>query len=136
MLDAGIIEPVKESKWISPVVVQDKKTSGEVRICINLRKLNDACLNDLFLTPFTDEVLENFERKEMYTFSDVFFGYHKISIAKEDRERIPLQWGGDVSNLQQFPSDIRMHLCFFLESQLLLLKILYTNFLKSILMIR
>jgi hypothetical protein len=26
MFDAGIIEPVEESEWISPMVVQDKKT--------------------------------------------------------------------------------------------------------------
>ena len=26
MLDAGIIKPVEESDWISPMVVQDKKT--------------------------------------------------------------------------------------------------------------
>ena len=29
VLDVGIIEPVEESEWISPMVVQDKKT-GEV----------------------------------------------------------------------------------------------------------
>ena len=39
------------------MVMQDKKT-GEVQICVNLRKLNDACLHDPFLTPFIDEVLE------------------------------------------------------------------------------
>ena len=57
MLDAGIIEPVEESEWISPMVIQHKKTS-EIRIFINLRKLNDACVHDPFSTPFTDEVLE------------------------------------------------------------------------------
>ena len=57
MLDAGIIELVEESEWISPMVVQDKKT-GEVQICVDLRKLNDVCMHDPFLTPFTDEVLE------------------------------------------------------------------------------
>ena len=57
MLDARIIEPVEESEWISPMVVQDKKTC-EVRICVDLRKLNDACMHDPFPTPFTDEVLE------------------------------------------------------------------------------
>ena len=41
MLDVGIIEPVEESEWISPMVVQDKKI-GEVWICVDLRKLNDA----------------------------------------------------------------------------------------------
>ena len=30
MLDTGIIEPVEESEWISPIVIQDKKTKGEV----------------------------------------------------------------------------------------------------------
>ena len=41
MLAVGIIEPVEESEWVSPMVVQDKKTKGEIRICIDLRKLND-----------------------------------------------------------------------------------------------
>jgi len=40
------------------MVVQDKKTGG-IKICVVLRKLNDAYLHDLFPTPFTDEVLEN-----------------------------------------------------------------------------
>ena len=57
MLDARIIEPVEESKWISPMVVQDKKNVN-VQICVNLRKLNDACMHDPFPTPFMDEVLE------------------------------------------------------------------------------
>ena len=57
MLDAGIIKPVEESKWISSMVVQDKKM-GEIHICVDLRKLNDACVHDLFLAPLTDEVPE------------------------------------------------------------------------------
>ena len=39
MLAAGIIEPVEESEWVSPMVVQEKKTKGEIRICVDLRKL-------------------------------------------------------------------------------------------------
>ena len=35
MLDVGIIEPVEESEWISPMVVQDKKTR-EIKICVDL----------------------------------------------------------------------------------------------------
>ena len=59
MLEAGIIEPGEESEWIISMVIQKKKTAGEIRICVDLRKLNDACLDDHFPTPFTDEVLEN-----------------------------------------------------------------------------
>ena len=57
MLEARIIEKVEESKWISPTMVQDKK-NGEVRICVDLRKLNDSYMHDPFPTPFTHEVQE------------------------------------------------------------------------------
>ena len=63
MLEAGIIEPIQESKWIIPIVIQDKKVTGEVKICVYLRKLNDSCLHDPFPTPFTDEVLESVSGK-------------------------------------------------------------------------
>lgn len=43
---------------------------------MDLRKLNDACVNDPFLTPFTDEVLENVGGQEAYSFMDGFLGYH------------------------------------------------------------
>jgi hypothetical protein len=36
MMEAWIIEPVEESEWISPMVVQDRKT-GEINICVDLR---------------------------------------------------------------------------------------------------
>ena len=63
---------------------RQKKASWEVRICVDLRKLNDACLHDPFPAPFIDEVLENVGGQEMYSFTDGFSGYHQIRIAKED----------------------------------------------------
>jgi len=83
MLEAGIIEPVEESEWISHIVVQNKKL-GEIRIYVDLRKLNDACLHDPFPTPFTNEVLDNVGRHEFYSFTYGFSGYHQIKITKED----------------------------------------------------
>lgn len=50
MLATGIIEPVKESDLVSPILVQEKKTKGEIRICIELKKLNDARVHDPFPT--------------------------------------------------------------------------------------
>jgi hypothetical protein len=86
MLEAGIIEPVEESEWIIPMVVQDKK-SGEIRICVDLRKMNDACLHDPFPTPFTDEFLDNVGGQEVYSFTYGFSCYHQIKIAKEDMHK-------------------------------------------------
>jgi hypothetical protein len=81
MLEAGIIEPVEESEWISSMVVQDKKHRRGIRICVDLRKLNDAYLHDPFPTPFTDEVLKNVGGQEAYSFIDGFSRYHQIKIA-------------------------------------------------------
>ena len=39
MITTGIIEVIEESEWVSPMVVQDKKAKGEIRIYVNLRKL-------------------------------------------------------------------------------------------------
>lgn len=83
MFQARIIEAVEEFKWISPMVIQDKKIGGII-LCVDLRKLNDACIADPFPMPFTDEVLESVGGQEDYSFTDRFSGYHQIKIAKED----------------------------------------------------
>ena len=76
MIAAGIIEAVEESEWISPMVIQDKKEKGEIKICVDLRKLNDASVHDPFPTPFTNKVLDNVGGHEVYSFTDGFLKYH------------------------------------------------------------
>jgi hypothetical protein len=76
------------------MVVHDKK-AGEIRICVDLRKLNDACLHDPFPTPFTDEVLGNVGGQEVHSFTDGFSRYHRVHISKEDRHKTTFatKWG-------------------------------------------
>ncbi len=95
MLEARIIEHVKESEWIGSMVVQDKKTKGEIRICVDPTKLNDACVCDPFPTRFTDEVLDNVGGHEVYSFTDGFSGYHHIKIYEEDchKTTFATEWG-------------------------------------------
>lgn len=64
MLAEGIIEIMEEFDWVSQLVVQQKKQKDEIRICVDLRKLNDTCVHDPFLTPFTDEFLDNVGSQE------------------------------------------------------------------------
>lgn len=58
-------------------------------------KLNNACVQDPFLTPFTNEVLDNVGGQEAYSFNDGFSGYHQIKIALEDRSKatFAIEWG-------------------------------------------
>eukprot|EP00253_Pinus_taeda_P023346 PITA_23346 len=77
------------------MVVQEKKQKREIRIYVDLGKLNDACVNDPFPTPFTDKVLENVGGQEAYSFTDGFSGYHQIKIVPEDRSKTTFanEWG-------------------------------------------
>jgi hypothetical protein len=85
------------------MVVQEKKTGG-IRICVDVRKLNDACLHDPFPTPFTYEFLENVGRHEVYSFTDGFSGYHQIRIAPEDRYKttFAIEWGSYQYTIMPF----------------------------------
>lgn len=95
MTATSIIEPVKQLYWVSPMVVQEKKTKGEIRICIDLRKLNDACVHDPFPMPFSDEIIDSVGGQEEYSFTDGFSGYHQIRIAPEDHRKtmFATKWG-------------------------------------------
>jgi hypothetical protein len=103
MLEVGIIEPVEESEWIIPMVVQEKN-QGCIRICVDLRKSNDACLHDHFPTPFINEVLENVGGQEAYSFIDGFSSYHEIKIAPKDRYKTTFstKWGSYQYTMMPF----------------------------------
>ncbi|KAH9313764.1 hypothetical protein KI387_022391, partial [Taxus chinensis] len=76
MLKFGIINPLEDSEWVSPMVIGIKK-DGHIRICVDYKELNDACVADPFPTPFTKEILEGIVGHEIYLFTDGFSGYHK-----------------------------------------------------------
>ncbi|OAE26957.1 hypothetical protein AXG93_225s1000 [Marchantia polymorpha subsp. ruderalis] len=54
-LSAGIIYPVLNSEWVSPIVIVPKKLTGKIRVCQDFRKLNAATRKDH--QPFTSEHL-------------------------------------------------------------------------------
>lgn len=76
------------------MVIQNKKTR-EIRICVNLWKMNNAYVNNPFPTPFTYEILENMGGEEIYSFIDVFLSFHRVKIAKEDchKATFMMEWG-------------------------------------------
>ncbi|GJW72797.1 reverse transcriptase domain-containing protein, partial [Tanacetum coccineum] len=104
LLDVGLIYPVSDSPWVSPIHVVPKKGCMTVvtnenneliairlvmgwRVCIDYRKLNDATLKDHFPLPFMDQMLERLEGNEFYCFLDGFSGYFQIPIDPQDQEK-------------------------------------------------
>nr|GEW77721.1 reverse transcriptase domain-containing protein [Tanacetum cinerariifolium] len=105
LLNAGLIYPIFDSPWVSPVHYVPKKGGMTVvenedneliptrlvtgwRVCINYRKLNDATRKDHFPLPFMDQMLERLAGNEFYCFLDGFSGYFHIPIDPQDQEKI------------------------------------------------
>ncbi|GJY71286.1 reverse transcriptase domain-containing protein [Tanacetum coccineum] len=104
LLDAGLIYPISDSPWVSPVHCVPKKGGMTVvknedneliptrlvtgwRVCIDYRKINDATRKDHLPLPFMDQMLERLAGNEYYCFLDGFSGYFKIPIDPQDQEK-------------------------------------------------
>ncbi|XP_068340415.1 uncharacterized protein [Pyrus communis] len=76
LLDVGIIYPISDSKWVSPVQVVPKRSGVTVvkneaselvpthvqnswRVCTDYRKINSTTRKDHFPVPFIDQMLES-----------------------------------------------------------------------------
>jgi len=80
LLEMGLIYLVPYSEWVSPIVIVPKK-NGKIRICQDLRKLNEAIKKDYFPLPFTDSILDAVVGHEIYSFLNGFSGYNQIRFA-------------------------------------------------------
>ncbi|GJX39494.1 retrovirus-related pol polyprotein from transposon TNT 1-94 [Tanacetum coccineum] len=85
LLDAGMIYPISDSPWVSPVHCVPKKGGITVvaneeneliptrlvtgwRVCIDYRKLNEATRKDHFPLPFMDQMLERLAGNENFAY--------------------------------------------------------------------
>ncbi|GKD38414.1 hypothetical protein Tco_1258621, partial [Tanacetum coccineum] len=109
LFDSGLIYPISDSPWVSPIHCVPKKGSIIVienedneliptrlvtgwHVCINYRKLNDATRKDHFSLPFMDQMLERLAGNEYYCFIDGFSGYFHILIDLQDQEKTTFTW--------------------------------------------
>ena len=70
------------------MVVQPKKHDPTILIiCVNFRELNKVTMTDPFLNPYAEKILNEVGGHECYSFTDGFFGYNQIPIAKEEQKK-------------------------------------------------
>ena len=86
LLDAGLIYPISNSEWVSPLVLVPKK-NGKWRICMDYKELNQATKKDHFPLPFIDQVLDGLARTKFFYFLDGFSGYNQFQITPEDQDK-------------------------------------------------
>ena len=85
MLAGGVIRPSK-SPWGAPVVLVRKK-SGELRFCIDFRRLNEVTKKDAYLLPKIDECLDALEGSRYFSTLDLASGYWQVAMDPEDAEK-------------------------------------------------
>ncbi|CAN6584400.1 unnamed protein product [Malus baccata var. baccata] len=104
LLDAGMIYPISDSKWIRPTQVVPKRSGITIvkndnnelvptrlttgwRMCVDYRKINAGTRKDHFPLPFIDQMLERLAGRAFYCFLDGYSGYNQIPVAPEDQEK-------------------------------------------------
>ncbi len=75
-----------ESPYASAIVVVRKK-NGDVRLCIDYRRLNNRTIKDQYLVPKIEEALHDLSGAKWFTCLDLKSGYYQIEVEEEDKHK-------------------------------------------------
>ncbi|CAM4536418.1 unnamed protein product [Lepidochelys kempii] len=85
MLQMGVIRP-SGSAWASPVALVPKP-DGEIRFCVDCRKLNAVSRPDNYPIPGTDELLKKLGWAQFISTLDLTKGYWQVLLDESAKER-------------------------------------------------
>jgi hypothetical protein len=82
LLEKDIVQP-SESPWSAPLVIVAKK-NGDVRMCVDYRRLNAVTKRPIFPIPATQQLLDSLEGSTYFSTLDLSQGYYQIPVKEED----------------------------------------------------
>ena len=86
LIAMDIVERVDgPTSWVSPVAVAPK-ASGDIRLCVDMRKANQAIIRERIPIPTVDEVMENLNSGRVFSKLDLRIGFHQIELDEESRD--------------------------------------------------
>jgi hypothetical protein len=103
--DEGVIEE-SNSLWMNPVVLVRKK-NGELRFCIDFRKLNDLVDLDHYEIPKISELLGLLRDAKIFTLIDLKNGFFNIDLAEKDREKTTFFTGTRMMQFKRMPQGFK-----------------------------
>ncbi|CAI5658656.1 unnamed protein product [Oreochromis niloticus] len=83
--DAGVIRE-SESPFSSPIVVVRKK-NGDVRLCVDYRKLNLNTIRDAYALPNLEEAFSALTGSKWFSVLDLKSGYYQIEVDEADKHK-------------------------------------------------
>lgn len=85
LLGAGIIRE-SESSFASPIVVVRKK-NGDVRLCVDYRRLNMQTIRDAYALPNLEESFSALAGSQWFSVMDLKSGYYQVEMEEEDKPK-------------------------------------------------
>jgi len=85
MLENEIIRK-SVSPYSSPVVLVPKK-DGDMRFCVNYKKLNAKTIKNVYPLPVIDDILTYLGEAKYFTTLDMFSGYWQVEIDEKDKHK-------------------------------------------------
>lgn len=86
MEEAGVIEKITEpTDWCSPMLVVPKR-NDDIRLCVDLRKLNLAVKRERHYLPVLTDVLHQLTESSIFTTLDASSGYWALPLDSESRK--------------------------------------------------
>lgn len=83
----GVLEPVADSEWASPLVLVKRSNGGQIRICGDFRRLNKITTPSVQVIPRMDTCLQKLSGAVYFTSVDLKSAYHQLPVAEQDRAK-------------------------------------------------
>ena len=97
MQKEGIIKPAESTEWLSPIVPVIKK-SGEVRICVDFRYLNQYVIREPYQIPTFEDIFSKLTNAQFFSQLDAKSGYHQLELTEDSQKY--LCFSSPIGNFQ------------------------------------
>ena len=103
---SGIIEEaVGPTPWVSPIVIAPKK-HGDIRLCVDLRRVNEAIVRERHPMPTTEELLHEVNGSTVFSKIDLKWGFHQVELEEESRYLTTFAANGKLYRFHRLPFGI------------------------------
>lgn len=86
LIDLDIIEPAQgRTPWVNPVIVVPKP-GGDIRLCIDMRRANEAILRERHPIPTVEEITLSMNGSKVFSKIDLKWGYHQLEMTPDSRK--------------------------------------------------
>ena len=106
LLSTDVIEETDgPTPWVSPVVIALKK-NGDIRLCVDLRRVNEAIIGEWHPLPTKDEILHEANGSTVFSKIDLRWGFHQVELEKSSTHLTTFVANGKLCRYKRLPFGI------------------------------